>query len=174
MSALTNAQSGLTFGQLWQGEVAYARKELSHTPGKGKLKLSMVTEKDGDEEDDAEKCLAVPVVHVHGQALHALLDSGATSNILSSKAVKMLALNPERTSRVVTVASEAKSGAMGKLTEVLLMFEEVQVNLDLIILENVSFNVVIGRPTLKSPEGVLNFQQRLYVFITRTKPTYFK
>lgn len=92
-----------------------------------------MVKKEDEEEGGEEKCLAVSVIHVHGQALHDFLDSGATHNVQSPKVIKMLTLNPKWTSRVVTVATGAKSGAMEKLTRVPVMFEDVQVNLEFIV-----------------------------------------
>lgn len=158
VSALTNAQSGITFGHLWQGNAAYARKELDRIFGKGQLKLGVVEEREQNDEDTEEKCLAVAPVRIHGMELYALMDSGATPNVLSPSVVKWLSLNPEGTKKVVTVATGDKSGAQGKLTNIQVLFEQLQAGIDFIILENVPFDVVIGRPTLKRLGGVLDFK----------------
>lgn len=99
MSALTNAQSGITFGKLWQGEATNTRKELDRIFGKDNLNLGIVKEEDENSEQDEEKSLAVSFVHNHGMELYALMDSGGTPNVLSPSVVKLLLLNPEGTKK---------------------------------------------------------------------------
>lgn len=60
VSALTNAQTGMTFGKLWKGDAAIARKELERIFGKGGLKVGVVSDDPNKEgEDVEEKCMAV-------------------------------------------------------------------------------------------------------------------
>lgn len=68
VSSITNAQSGLTFGQLWKGEAVNAKKELDKFFGKEKLKVSVVEASPldpGRDETKEEKCLAVALVELH-------------------------------------------------------------------------------------------------------------
>lgn len=68
--AFANAQSGLTFGQLWQGEAVIAKKELAKIFGKGKIKVSVVkvnhlgVKRDGTDE---LKCFAVALAGLQGK-----------------------------------------------------------------------------------------------------------
>lgn len=43
-SALAQAPTGLTFGQLWRGDAANAKKDLDHIFGKGELKVGVIDE----------------------------------------------------------------------------------------------------------------------------------
>lgn len=47
----------------------------------------------------------------------------------------------------MTVANKDKSGARGKICNISVMFEKLQAGFDLIILDNVPLEVVIGRLT---------------------------
>lgn len=114
--ALTNASIRMSFEQLWQWDAVSAWRVLDCLFGRGKLMLGVVEEFDGeDEQDEEEKCLDVMVVIVHRTDLIALMDSGATSNVLFSAVVKRLTLDLERSKkngdgrRRKQVASERKS-----------------------------------------------------------------
>lgn len=75
ISALTSAKSGLTVGQIWQGDAACAKKELDRVLGKGKLELGLVGEEPKRmSHAREEKCLAVTLVTIHGVDVHELLD----------------------------------------------------------------------------------------------------
>lgn len=79
MTALTNAPTGLTFGQLWQGDTADAKKILERLVGKVKFKLGSI---EIDEEfDKEERCFAVSVLQVRGTDVYPMMDSGATQNV---------------------------------------------------------------------------------------------
>lgn len=55
------------------------------------------------------------------------------------------------------MATEAKSEAVEKLTEVFVMIADMQFNLAFIILENISFDAVIVRPAIKRLGQVFDF-----------------
>lgn len=169
VSALTNAQSGLTFGQLWKGDATGARKELQRIIGKGKLKMTVVEEVKTKnelnlEEDSDDRYLGVSVIRIHGTKLFALMDSGATPNVFSPQVVKRLSLKPQETSKVVTVATGEKSKATGKLSNVPVMFDELQAEVDFIVLEDTPFDVVISRPTIKRLGGVIDLPAEVVRF----------
>lgn len=151
------AQSGLSFGQLWQGDAGTAKKELDKIFGKGKLKFEVVAESPVHNDDPEEKCMAVSTVLVHGTEVHAFMVTGATPNVMSPKLVTKVSLKPEYTSKVVTVATGDKSGALGKLIGIPVLLDTVRVNVDFIVLQNIPFDLVIGRPTLKRLGAVLDF-----------------
>lgn len=98
VTALIQALSGLTLGQIWEGDAVGAKKELDRIFGKAKLKLGMVEEEEVVPicRDEEEKCFAVTLLKVHGVDVYALLDSGAARNVASPRLVKLLALKPEK------------------------------------------------------------------------------
>lgn len=53
---------------------------------------------------------------------------------------------------------EKKSGVLGKVCDVPVQFDKVKARIDFIVLRNVPFDLVIGRPTLKRPGGILEFR----------------
>lgn len=158
VSAFMNGKFGLKFGQLLQGDANSARKELQRILGKAKLKLVVLEEYIDRNSDNEESCLAVPAVRTYGVELYALLDTGAILNVMSPQVVRKLSLKPEKISKVVTVAPGDKSSAIGKLSNVPLLFGNLQDEVDFIVLENIPFDIIIGRPTIKRLGGVLYFK----------------
>lgn len=159
ISAMTNAPSGLTFGQLWRGDAASAEKDLDRMLGKNKLKVGVLEEdKNQGNDEQEEKCLAVASLKDHGLEAYALLDTGATPNVMSLQLAKQLGLQLQETKKVVTVANGSRSGVLGKVNCIPVLFESLQVYMDFVVLENVPFDVVIGRPTLKRLGAVLDFR----------------
>lgn len=158
LSALASAQSGLTFSQLWQGEVFHARKELDHLFDKAKLKVGVCENREKfSEEASEETCVAVSLIPVHATKAYTLLDTGATPNVTSLALGKHLGLKCELPEKVITVANDSRSGAVGKVVQVPVLFEEVRAKDDFVILKDVSFDLVIGRPILKRLGSVLDF-----------------
>lgn len=167
LSALTIAPSGFTFPQLWQGEAVHAWKELNHILGKGKLKLIVMAEQDVDSNDDEDRFFAVSILHILSQPFQSFLESRATPNVMSPDAVKELLLSSQETSRVVTMASEAKSGVVRKLMRVPVMLEGLQADLNFIFLKHISIEIVNARPNTKRLVGMLNFLIEVVRFNSR-------
>lgn len=109
VSTLTNPQSGITSGQLWQVGAVSAEIELDQILGRSKLKRGMVEERANNDKDEEEKCLPVERVCIRERELYVLLDSGATPNDMSPRIVKYLLLSSKGTDRVVVVANGDKS-----------------------------------------------------------------
>lgn len=159
VSALTNAQSGITFGQRWHGGATSAKKELGCIFGKGKMKLGVFELSSiGDDDEIEERCLAISLVQVHGTEVYALMDSKATPNVISPKFARKLVLQPKETKSVVTVATSDKSLVQGKLDKVSVQLGDIEALIDFIDLPNVPFYIVIGRPTLKRLGAELDFK----------------
>lgn len=55
------------------------------------------------------------------------------------------------------MATGDKSGAIGKLVRVPVLFGKLQADVDFIVLRNIPFGVVIGCPTIKRLEDILDF-----------------
>lgn len=135
-----------------------ARKELERTFRRKKLKLGVVEERDSDNNGAEEKGLAGSVVHIHGVERHVLFDTAATPNVLSPRAVKKLSLSLEGTSKVVSVVTGAKSGAIGKIAGLPVFFDDLQAENDFIVLQNVPFYIIIRSQTVKNLGGVWDFR----------------
>lgn len=119
----------------------------------------MVEEKeDGRTVDLEEKCLAVTLVSIHGAELYALMNSDATPNVLSLSIVKRLLLSPEHTEKVVFVADGSRSLVKEKVAAISMSFARLEMEMDFVIMRNVPFDFIIGRPTLKCLGGVLDFK----------------
>lgn len=150
VSAITNAPSGLIFGHLWKGNAVSAKRELDLTLGRGKLKLGMMEEKVGHcNSEKEERYIAVTLVRVRRVHVHPLLYSNATPNLLSRHLVKLLSLKSERTRKVVTVSNGKNLGVLGKVMDGPVLFEHLEAIINFIVLQDVPFDLVIGRPTLK-------------------------
>lgn len=149
----------MTFGQLWKGAAVRARKELDRVLRKANLKQGVVEEFDGKtEQDEEENFLAVTVVSIHGTDLIALMDSKATSNVLSSAVARCLSLDLERYTKTVTVVDGREPSVEGNMSKVPAMLDSIAVKMDFIVMQNVQFDLVIGRSTLKRLGGVVNFR----------------
>lgn len=122
------------------------------------LKLGIVEARNRETFGGEESCLAVSAVQIIGVKLFALMDTGATPNVMSPQVVMKLSLKPGKTSMVGTAATGEKSGAIEKLSNVSVMFGALQAETKFIMLENISFYIIIGRPTLKRVGGVLDFK----------------
>lgn len=79
-------------------------------------------------------------------------------NVISPQLVRCLTLKKEETTKVVTLMNCKKSGVIGKVTNVLVFFEQLEARMEFFVLENVPFDLVIGRPTMKRFGGVLDFR----------------
>lgn len=138
-----------------------ARKELDRIFEKAKLKLGGVEKFGGETEQDEEKnCLAVTVVSVHATDLIAMMDYRAIPNMLPSAIARRLSLDLEQCTKTVTVTDGSTSSVEGKLSKVSVMLDLLVVKMDFVVMQNVPFDLVIGRPTLKRLIGVLNLRTK--------------
>lgn len=67
----------------------------------------------------------------------------------------------------MTIANRAKSGVLGKVRGIPVSFQNIEAQLDFVVLKNVPFDLVIGRPTLKQLSGVLDFRSEEVRFAYR-------
>lgn len=59
------------------------------------MKLGVIEEKSPESvEKEEKKCLAFEMVRIHGKEAFALMDSGATANVLSTQLVRKLLKDP--------------------------------------------------------------------------------
>lgn len=155
VSALINSQTGVTFRYLWKVDAATAQKELERILGKGGLKVGVISDdpnKEGEQVED--KYLVVAFIKIHGIDFYALMDSSAIRNVVNLNVVDGLSLDLEDTKKVITVATGEKSGVLGKIYSILVAFDNVRATLDFVVIEKLVFDVVIGRPTIKSLGGL--------------------
>lgn len=128
--------------------------------------------KSDDNEDTVESCFAISDVRIHAMELHALMDiGGAALNFLFLRVVKNLSLERENTTRVVTVATGDKSDAVQNLTGGPVLSNELHAEVNFIDLRNVSFDVVIGSPTIMRLGVVCDFPAELVRFDYRGQQT---
>lgn len=84
---LSDAHFVLIFGHLLQGDASSAQKEHHRIRGEEKLKLGIVEGRDNE-----KGCLAVSAGRVLGVEFDALVDTGATPNVMSTHVVRGLFL----------------------------------------------------------------------------------
>lgn len=84
---------------------------------------------------------------------------------MSPRVVGQLLLVPENTKRVFTVANGEKTGVLGKLNNLPVTFDDFPAHLDFVVLDNLPFDIVIGRPTLKRLGGLLDFQKEEVILL---------
>lgn len=81
---------------------------------------------------------------MNGTDVYSLMEAGATPNIMSPPLVDRLWLKSEERNKSVTVANWSRSGVLEKVTDFLEMLEDMLAKIDIVVLENVSFHMVIG------------------------------
>eukprot|EP00737_Agarophyton_chilense_P002013 gb/GEZJ01002278.1/.p1 GENE.gb/GEZJ01002278.1/~~gb/GEZJ01002278.1/.p1 ORF type:complete len:592 (+),score=68.54 gb/GEZJ01002278.1/:824-2599(+) len=151
MAELAAASPGLTFGQLLRGDADETRKLL-------------------------KPLLSGMVLIRHASFLHAtslprrlkgiatdasaLLDSGAVPNLLSWEMCNQLTLAPSPTSRRVIVADGSAADVLGCVKGVSISFRKIGVPLDLLVVKNTPFDVIIGCPTLEALQAQLVFSRQ--------------
>lgn len=108
---------------------------------------------------EEHRCLGVSKINIHGTPLHALMDSRAFPNVVSSKVVKELGVTPEWFDRVVTVAKGWRAGVLGKLNYVPVDLRGAIVKMEFVVLANLPFDVFIGRSKIDRLDCVLDFQR---------------
>lgn len=76
-------------------------------------------------------------------------------DVVSPQAVRKLFLKPEKTSKVVTVATGYKSAETGKPSNVPLLFDNLQAKVYCSVLKNILLDTIIKRLTLKGSGRML-------------------
>lgn len=166
VSALTNSQTDRTFGPLWQGDAARAKKDVDRCFGKEKLKLRVIVEEndnyssDDNEIEEVERFLSASLVRVHGKDVYSLMDTRATPSVLSPRLVRRLCRKTEKTNKSVTAANETRSGVSKVVTGLPVMLEDLQAKIDFVVLVNVRFDIVIRTSTLRRLGEDLGLKKR--------------
>lgn len=159
VSALASAPTGLSFAQLLRGDAEQAKKDLDKLFSKNGLRVGVLAEGETKESGDKEEsCLAVASIKLYGTETHALMDTGAVPNVVSSAIVEHLGIKPEVTKRVVTMASGEKAVVLGKVKDVPVTLGDLIAKMDFIVLENLPFPALIGRPSLTRLGCVLDLK----------------
>lgn len=156
ISALINARTGLTSGQLWKGKAADPKKTQERFFKKGNFNLGLI--ENAGECDKVERCLADSVVQLHGVDVYVLVDSEATPNVMPPHLVEAHSVETEKLNMIVTVANGSRSKVLQKAVEVLVRVGQLQAIIELVVLPNVPFDIVIQRPTLKRLGPVVDFK----------------
>lgn len=98
----------------------------------------------------APKRLIIVIVQIHGHQTQALLDSGAVPNLLSTDIRDRMGTEMKDSLKKLTVANGDVSGTVGSVTELRVGFDQFQVLLSFLAIDNPSFEVIIGLLTLKT------------------------
>lgn len=139
---------------------------------KGKLKLRFVEEANkNDAQDKKEKCSAVTVVSIHGMNLMAPIDSDTTLKELLSAVAKHLTSDWEQSTKTVMVADGSGAMMKGKVAKVPVLLEFLKIKMDFVVTQNVSFDLLIGHPTLTLTGCVPDFRTEEFCLDYRGQQT---
>ena len=118
---LTDANSGLTVGQLLRGDAIDAQKEMKKLFKNSTSSRAVGTIRPSP--SGIPRVLLVVPVKIFGTEWWALLDTGAVPNIISKRMIEHLSLSPEETQRRITVADGSSSKCDGVVAEVPIAFD---------------------------------------------------
>ncbi len=145
---LALAQVGITFRHIARGDFEFARNELQKIfSGKVDRTILNCAGKDEVHEVSMSRHLLVRV-QVYSESTIALFDSGAIPKVMSHKMVKKLHLRMQPSNRSIKVANCASEKCVGALNEVPISMGELIVHMDFLVLEETSYDILIGLPTM--------------------------
>lgn len=162
VSSLANAPSGLTFGKLLRGdkvEKKVERSRLLYTHTKKKVEMVFETH-----ENHARIILKVTRLNFYGRKAYTLMKSGAIPNLMSKKIVERLYVKPEEATRTITVGTGDKSPVVKMLTAVRVAFADMVVDLELLVVDGFTLDVVIGDPKMEHLPGIIEIEKRTVRF----------
>ena len=122
-SELAYVPSSLTFGQLLRGDANEAKKEIRRLLTKGGRRGSALVV----HIDTRPQGLRLVPVRKYGTKAKALLDSGATQNLISPELVSELSISPEPTVNRYTVDDGSNSLCTGTLEDTRTSFGDATV-----------------------------------------------
>jgi hypothetical protein len=102
-------------------------------------------------------------MHVNGFDCHALCDLGASISIMPRKIYDMLGLPPlENYYFDVPLADVAKKKPLGRINDVLIMFNNNFVPVDFLVMDvecNASCPIILGRPFLRTVDAIIDMKE---------------
>lgn len=156
---LANASSGLTFGQLLRGDASEAKRQMDRLLSARGQKVTVVDEASPPPNS---KCLELAKLKIYGSDVYSLMDSGAIPDVISRSLCERLKLEPEVSSRRITTATGEKSATLGLLKGVPVGFDHVVEKIDFLVVDNCPYEMIIGRPTMRRMNGVIDCGQQTY------------
>lgn len=160
---LSNAPSGLTFGQLLRGDADEAERNLTKLFSAWRKQKNRVVEttqqtlKDDEARANSKRSrrsLKVAQLKLYGAEVHALLD------IMSKDLMQRLNLSPTETNCSISVANGNRSRVVGIVTSVPTSFSDLVVSLEYLVVEQPPFDAIIGDPDLSELGGILDLGRR--------------
>ena len=142
------------FGQLIRGDADEAKSEIR------RLFSSKIGRSVYAQVGSLPRRLKVVSVLVYGTETQALLDSGAIPNLMSDRLAVLLFLSPEATTKKITVADETAAKVHGTVGKVPVSFAGLKNQLDFLVVEGNSFDVIIGCLALEELQGCLDLGQQ--------------
>ena len=150
VSSLTDAPSGLTFGQLIRRDGEEAKKEIR------RLFNSRLRRPVAASIGTLPKRLKVVSVQVYGTQMRALLNSGAIYNFMNATMASRLSLSLKPTSTKITVANEQKTTCMGSIEDVLVSFNGTITSINFLIVAGAPVDILIRYPTLEELQACID------------------
>ena len=165
LSELSNAPNGLKYEQLVCGDADEAKKEIRRPLTKGGRRGRALAA----HVDIHPLRLRLIPVRIYGTEPKALLDSGATPNLMCPGLVLELSLSPEPTMKRITVVDRSNSSCTGTLKDVPTSFAYATVHLDFLAVDGTPFDVIIGLPLLEDLQACFDVGKQLVKAIAGDK-----
>jgi len=107
----------------------------------------------------------MPEVYVNGRRMTALIDTGATSSVMSLKffdteTIKSLKLVFKGDGRILRMANGKEVKTHGRLLNVPLIVNDVQSSANPHVMDNLSYNLILGRDWCEANGVILDFTKR--------------
>ena len=123
--------------------------------------------------EDRKDCTYIDMM-VHKVKVRAIIDSGAPGNIVSSRLVKKLKLAPDLDyQEVFGTAGPLTTKAMGAYSSLPLRFGKLIVTAPAIVLENSSYDILIGTGFLTKYGTITNHGDDTFKILGQTIPMYY-
>lgn len=118
------------------------------------------------EPDQAEnpKCLELAKLKVHGNVARTLVDSGVAPNVISRDFCERPNLHTEPTCRRITTETGEKSHSLDVVKKLPVEFGTATFELDFLVVERYSYDMLISRPTMRKMGGNLDMKNQTYSF----------
>lgn len=144
VSALTNAVSVSSFGQILQRDECRAEKELNKFFGKetSKRNTNVARDKNGN----VKRILNFCPLKFFVQSNYCLLDIKAVPNFISTTFVDRMCFTTSPTKRFITVADGTMKKCREVVTNVSIIFVELRTKIDFLVIKCVLARVLIKMP----------------------------
>ena len=157
IKALAQANMNVSLGQLLRGDLVPIRNQLRKVLAakQHKRRVIAATTKHGHKDDKPDEPKAprrhqTLTVTVYGHPVRALLDTGAIPNLLSLAVAQKIGVLIEPSEATIRVANGDTANSMGEVRNLPVVFDDMVVPLDFIVLENSVLGMILGNPTLEN------------------------